>query len=224
MNTTAKFISLADPMGSMLASGWAWHDSEQPIIARTHNYLAALATGANKLRDEVAAQRAAGRLTETGLKEHLVRFLSREFAPAYRRADRDGRRGIKRQIETFRAQGVRAIEPTDVAAAILRSDLRRMFFDLPEMARTALLIEPPVILSTALLELPEAFHRLDADELRERAFGADFPELSVQIDELRAVHLFVASSLTVARDDAMSSAGIDLCEFNLAVWNGDPAN
>lgn len=224
MNTTIMAISLADPLGTMLASGWVWHDSGQPIVARTHGYLMALATGANKLRDEAAAQRTAGRLTETGLQEHLVAYLSREFAPAYRRADHDGRRGIERQIETLRAQGVRKIEPTDVAAAILRSDLRRMFFDLPEMNRAALLREPPVILATALLELPEAFHRLDADDLRERAFGADFPELSGQIDELRDVHRFVVSGLTVARDDAMGSAGIGLSEFNLAVWNGEPAN
>ena len=57
MNTTTMAISLADPLGTMLASGWAWHDSGQPIIARTQNYLLALATGANKLRDEAAAQR-----------------------------------------------------------------------------------------------------------------------------------------------------------------------
>ncbi len=220
-------VSMADPLGTMVATRWTWQDSTQAIIARTHGHLLALATAGNKLRDEAGAQRTARRLTDKGLREHLVDFLSREFAPAYRRADHDGRRGIERQIETLRAQGVRKIEPTDAAAAMLRSDLRRMFFDMTVGRRKALLIEPPALLATALLELPEAFHGMEADEadrLRERAFGAEFPEQAGQIEELRAVHEFVVSGLTVARDDAMRSAEISLADFNEVVWHGEPAS
>ncbi|MDA3857195.1 MAG: hypothetical protein PF480_02890 [Roseovarius sp.] len=217
-------ITLADPLGSMVAIRWQWKESEQQIVQRSHGYLLRLATAANSLRKEAETQRVAGRLTDAGLHEHLENFASREFAPAYRQADHDGRRGIKRQIEHLRAQGVRKIDPTDAAAAVLRSDLRRAWFDMDKTQRKIMLHNPPAMLATAILEMPEAFHGLDADaadSLREAAFGHDFPEQAGQIEELRAVHEFVAAGLDVARDDAMRKMAIDTRQFNLLIWGGE---
>lgn len=226
MDTQNKVVSAADPLGTMLATWWHWPESEQQIVHRTQGYLVRLATGANALRAEAEAQKIARRLTEAGLREHLETFAAREFAPAYRQADYDGRRGIERQIEHLRAQGVRKIDPTDVAAAVLRSDLRRAWFDMDKTRRAIMLHNPPAMLATAILEMPEAFHGLDsdaADSLREAAFGQDFPKQAGQIGELRAVHEFVVAGLRAASDDAMRTMAIDTREFNLLVWGGDIA-
>lgn len=217
-------ISLDDPLGSFLAVRWSWSESELQIVHRAHGYLVRLATTGSALRKEAETQKTAGRLTEAGLREHLKNFASREFAPAYRQADHDGRRGIDRQIEHLRAQGVRKIDPTDAAAAVLRSDLRRAWFEMNETRRQMMLRNPPAMLATAILEMPEAFHGLDADaadRLREAAFGQDFPEQAGQIEELRAVQEFVVAGLDVARGDAMRTMAIDTHQFNKLVWGGE---
>ncbi|MGF1659218.1 MAG: hypothetical protein ACFCUS_07295, partial [Rubrimonas sp.] len=121
----------------MLAARWTWRESSIAIAPRVHAHLLTLATAANRLRDEAAAQRTARRLTEAGMRAHLVEFLARTFGPAYRRADDEGRRGLIRAIETVRAQGVRKIDPADGAAAIMAA--------------------PPRDLATALLEIPLSF-------------------------------------------------------------------
>ena len=217
-------ISLDDPLGSLLVARWGWKESEQQIVHRAHGYLVRLATAGNALRKEARSQKAAGRLTDAGLREHMEAFAMREFAPAYRQADHDGRRGIEEQIKVLRAQGVYKIDPTDAAAAILRSDLRRAWFEMSETRRRVMMHNPPAMLATAILELPEAFHGLDAeaaDNLREAAFGHDFPEHAGKIKELRAVHQFVVAGLDVARNDATRTLSIDIHLFNKLVWGGE---
>ena len=191
----------------MLAARWTWRESSIAIAPRVHAHLLTLATAANRLRDEAAAQRTARRLTEAGMRAHLVEFLARTFGPAYRRLDDEGRRGLIRAIETVRAQGVRKIDPADGAAAIMAA--------------------PPRDLATALLEIPLSFAGLteaEADALREKAFATDFPESAGQIAELRAVLAFTVAALRLARSDAMRSADIDQTAFDFAVWGGTPAD
>jgi len=100
-------------------------------------------------------------------------------------------------------QGVQKIDKTDVAAAILRMDVRRKWFDMKPHQKAATLHNPPAILATAILELPPAIHGLDEakeDELRESAFSHDFPDHANDIAELKNVLEFTTTAISLARD------------------------
>ncbi len=221
-----------DTIGTLLATRWAWTGSDNPTINKTYALLTKLGAALVAMADESARLKSSGRLTKAGVDEALHDFISSNFAPAYRAADYDGRRGLERAIETARAQGVDPIDKTDAAGAVLRSDLRRMFFAMPDPQRAAILARPvagtmPAALATAILELPPEIHGLDADKeaaLREAAFGNRFPDQARLIAELAEVRAFTIAALELAAGKVMNAIGANFYHFNELVWGGQPGD
>lgn len=181
-------------------------------------HVAKISDAVADLKGAGAEFRASGRLTEVGIREAIKDKARGETVPALRRAQHE----LKRTRENIAAYRNKLVAPTidksDVAAAMLRQEIRAQLGAMKEGDRIRLLAETKdVRILDAYQELP-TFCRIPADieaDLAESRLEASHGKEVRQIREAQEAAGVVEAMLT----DAMREIGKDLAMPSKAAFD-----
>lgn len=181
-------------------------------------HVAKIGDAVSGLKEAGAQFRASGRLTEVGIREAIKDKAKSETVPALRRAQHELRR-TRENITAYRNKLVApTIDKTDVAAAMLRQEIRAQLGAMKESDRIRLLAETKdVRILDAYQELP-TFCRIPADiaaDLAEARLEASHGKEVRQIREAQQAAEIVEAML----NDAMREVGKDLAMPSVAAFN-----
>jgi len=146
------------------------------------------------------------------------RALAQENAQVVKRA-RDAMAAGIAQIETLRSDMLRtSIDKTDLASAVLRSEIRTWLRGLPDARRTALLIsgaDPQI--TSAVIEAPAELSGVTPDrhdQMREDLIRQLNPESVQKADQIAEALASLASAEKVAYETLTKGSGIAPHELN----------
>lgn len=158
----------------------------RPLAAAVAGNLSLL----KKLNSEITDMKTSGTYSDAGIAEKIADAAKERVGPEWQRLERE----IQRTTGYADGEEIRLSKPeidkTDVASAVLRSNIRSYFSDLPEVQRRAQLLQDlePVVL-TALLEAPVFLVGLDSEmltKLRSAHMEAISPGKTAEMETLRS--------------------------------------
>jgi len=219
---TRDFV-LLDPIAVLMRTRWAWETTEVQLIHRVKTNLDKLVDGLVGIQSQHEKLRGRGTLTPAGLSEATAMAATQTFAPAWRAVDSDGWRKLPLEIGGLQFAMVPTVDKTDIAGAILRTDLRRLWLAMQTGDRLAMLANPTRDLAAALLEVPGAMLGLtarDAAILQQSLGENQFPDELAAIRDLEAVRTFAGTIMTMAQKTIMGITALDRAGFEALMWGG----
>jgi hypothetical protein len=182
-----KAFDMATPIASAVALSWHWKDSTIPLMQSVYGKLSKMAAAESRFLDQYHAANTNPNLTDAGKLAANEAVFSATLAPIYRDVQMDGQ-SIKNMIASLKANSLPRVDPADVAGAMTRSDIRRIFLQMEPVKRTvAIKANPSKQLAAALLEFPPELLGLSQQDVADltAAFGESaYPEYAAQIAEL----------------------------------------
>lgn len=217
----ANLQPIGYPAGILLHTQWQWDNPKVDLTRRTKGMMDNLVDQVMALKDKYDALLRTGQLTTAGVRDQVAASVRKDFVPVWKYIDKEAWLGIQAMIADLRGQMVPKTEKADVAGAVLRSDLRRMWGAMASEVRMGLLYNPTRDLTAALLEVPGAMVGLkpaDAEALLERLGETQFPQQMAAIEELQDVRVFLGSIMVFVQSDVMAMLKQDAADFEKLVW------
>lgn len=223
MNVATKTLDMAHPIASTLVVAWHWKDSTIPLMQGAFTRLTKLAETEHRFMDKYYAVTASNLLSDAGKKSAIEEAFSTIVAPVYRDAQLEGQ-SMKNMIASLKANSLPRVDPTDVAGAMTRSDIRRIFLSMdPIKKQVAIKSNPSKQLAAALLEFPPELLGLTPQDVAEltASFGESaYPENARQIDELTDGLDVVKTLLRLAMVVAVGKLRMTEAQVEALIWGG----
>ena len=221
-------VNLSYPVSVVMATRWEWAATQIELIRKSRDLLQKIVDADLYLADERAKLERRGTLTIKGLTDALLALAKKEFVGAWRSADQDVWRAIPRMIDAVKQRMLPVADKTDMAAAVRRSDIRRLWMALDLGPRMGLLANPTQELAQALGEVPGALLGLSETEAAVLQTGLgenQFPVETAQLTELQDFQTFVGVIFRMVQGDVSNTLGntrgLDAAtSFETLVWGG----
>lgn len=169
-----------------------------------------------------------GTLNERGITDEVRGYASKHIAADLRHEMKRLEVGRKKLADRRRALTVPATDPTDIAGALLRQEIRRHVLALDPAKRSALLtINPDPTALAAVFEAPSFLTGVSAD-LRARAESAfiesNFPTESALLSEDTEALGVLEMAFDACRKELREAMGLDEREFDKWLATSAPAS
>lgn len=181
----------------------------------TFDKLQSLPEGLGKAKDAASAK---GTLNEKGVTESVREYASKHLAATLRQESKRLEDGRKRLADRRRALTVPANDPTDIAGALLRQEIRQHILALDPAKRTALLtVDPDPTALTAVFEAPSFLTGVGLEQRAraEAAFieSAHPTESAVLAEDTEALQV-LELALEACRKEVREAMGLEEREFS----------
>jgi hypothetical protein len=162
-----------------------------------------------------------GTLSAKGIEEELRSFAAKQAAPELRRSQLMVAKARAGLDERRKALAVQKVDQSDLAGAILRSELRAQMrsMSLADLTRLAL-HNPDAITLAAIFEAP-GFLSGVTDELREQVANAAFPQEVAAMDEEQEVLDVVGAALEISLGTVREKIGFRPDDRAFDAWMGE---
>jgi len=176
--------------------------------------LEALPQGLSKAKASAIAK---GTLNQKGVEDAVREYAAKHVAAEFRYETKRLHDARKSLMTRQKALSIPATDPSDVAAAILRSDIRKHFASLDATKRSSLLtLNPDAAVLAAVFEAPSFLTGVDAD-LKARAESAfaesNFPVESAKLREDAEALDVLDMALEATRKNIRETMGFTDMEF-----------
>lgn len=221
--TSANTTDISAPIASVVSMSWTWRDTTLPLMQSAYSKLAKMVETEPRFLDKYYASNSNLNLSEAGKSVAITDAFNATLAPAYRDVQSAGW-SMAKMIASLEVNSLPRVDPADLAGAITRSDIRRIFLGMDTMTRTvAIKSNPSPQLAAALMEVPAELLGLSADDVAslKTAFAAEsFPDNAAAIDELSDGLEVVKTALRMTVVLACDKFRMNPVQVDVLIWGG----